>query len=105
MGGHAVWNDFEVLKLSHPPHLIMDTALCTQLRPPWRLNALPSLKLLASYWLEEDLHTGTHDSVHDAITALKLHYLHHYLHIAYCSEFQASMHQLCSECVEVGFAR
>lgn len=74
--GHAVWNDFEILKLSHPSQLVRDSALFAQLRPPWRTDRLPSLRMLASHWLKADMHYGQHDSVEDATVALKLYKLH-----------------------------
>lgn len=73
--GHAIENDFNVLHLSHPPSLVMDTSLQSTLLPPGR-KTVPSLKLLARYWLNEEMHTGVHDSVKDATTALRLYMLH-----------------------------
>jgi hypothetical protein len=45
------------------------------LLPPGR-HTTPSLKLLAEYWLNEDMHSGVHDSVQDATVALRLYLLH-----------------------------
>lgn len=73
--GHATWNDFKVLNLAHPKSQIHDTALDKDLRPPWRRNMLPSLSLLAEYWLREQIHDGIHDSISDATVALKLYHL------------------------------
>jgi len=73
--GHALWNDLEVLQITHPPELIRDTALHKGLRPPWRRMLLPSLSLLVSYWLNENMHDGVHDSIQDARAALRLYYL------------------------------
>merc|ERR1719410_2339945 len=74
--GHAVWNDFAALKIVHPAHLIRDTALFPLLRPPWRLDKLPSLRLLAQHWLQRDIQSGRHDSVEDAKVPLLLYALH-----------------------------
>lgn len=74
--GHAVWNDLEALKISHPCELVRDTSMYRGLRPPWRLDRLPSLRLLANCWLQEEMHSGMHDSVEDATAALRLYLLH-----------------------------
>jgi len=75
--GHAVWNDLEVLQLTHPDHLLRDTALYPRLRPPWLPpDRLPSLRHLAQDWLEMDIHRAVHDSVQDAIAPLRLYALH-----------------------------
>jgi RNA exonuclease 4 len=75
--GHALWNDFKVLKLHHPESDIRDTALYLKLRPPWRAHLLPSLNLLARCWLgDEACQAGVHDSVADATTALRIYGLH-----------------------------
>lgn len=74
--GHALWNDFKVLKLEHPKWLVRDTALYEKLRPPWRAHLLPSLNLLARCWLGSTCQAGVHDSVTDATTALQLYDLH-----------------------------
>lgn len=73
--GHALWNDFAALKISHPKHLVRDTALFPLLRPPWRLNKLPSLRLLAKLWLHTDIQSGRHDSIEDAKVPLLLYSL------------------------------
>lgn len=74
--GHAVWNDFEVLSISHPWDLVRDTALYAGLRPMWRRGLMPSLQLLARHWLQEEVQLGVHDSVEDAAVALRLYKMH-----------------------------
>lgn len=74
--GHALWNDFKVLQLHHPESMMRDTALYLKLRPPWRSDLLPSLNLLAHYWLGNACQAGVHDSVADATTALRIYELH-----------------------------
>lgn len=75
--GHAVWNDLQALMISHPEHLIRDTALYDGLRPPWwHQDKLPSLKMLAKTWLEENIQNAGHDSVDDASISLKLYSMH-----------------------------
>lgn len=37
---------------------------------------MPSLRLLAKYWLNEDMHAGVHNSVQDAWVALRLYMMH-----------------------------
>lgn len=73
--GHALENDFQALCLSHPAYLVRDTSLQPLLLPPGR-RTVPSLKLLAKYWLNEDMHGGVHDSIQDAAVALRLYMLH-----------------------------
>jgi RNA exonuclease 4 len=73
--GHALENDFKALKYSHPDCLVRDTSTQSFLLPPGRIT-VPSLRLLAKYWLNEDMHLGVHDSVKDATTALQLYLLH-----------------------------
>lgn len=75
--GHALWNDFRALRINHPGHLVRDTALNSKLRPPWRRSSLPSLDLLVRHWLGMEIRIGgVHDSVEDAMAALKLYQLH-----------------------------
>eukprot|EP00929_Paragymnodinium_shiwhaense_P063819 TRINITY_DN31935_c0_g1_i1.p1 TRINITY_DN31935_c0_g1~~TRINITY_DN31935_c0_g1_i1.p1 ORF type:complete len:373 (-),score=116.37 TRINITY_DN31935_c0_g1_i1:45-1163(-) len=71
--GHAVHHDFEVLELTHPHVLIRDTALFRPLRLPGREKKVPSLKALADQFLRRTIQEGTHDSVEDARTALRLY--------------------------------
>jgi len=73
--GHAIWNDFAALRLMHPADLTRDTAVCPLLRPPWRLNKLPSLRLLAKLWLQLEIQGGRHDSNEDAFMPLMLYSL------------------------------
>jgi RNA exonuclease 4 len=76
--GHALWNDFAALQITHPVERVRDTALNKSLRPPWRSNPLPSLRLLANFWLNKEVHgqAQEHDSVEDASTALLLYKFH-----------------------------
>lgn len=73
--GHALENDFRALAISHPLPLVRDTATQASLLPPGRINT-PSLRLLAKYWLNEDMHSGAHDSMQDAKVALRLYMMH-----------------------------
>lgn len=60
--GHALKNDFDVLLLSHPSHLIRDTSLYR----PFTANGtkcLPSLKKLCHDFLGYNIQEGEHDSV------------------------------------------
>lgn len=72
--GHSLQNDFQALLLSHPHVLIRDTSLYRPLRPPGQKKT-PSLRKLALHWLQEKIQDGTHDSVQDAKTALRLYML------------------------------
>lgn len=71
--GHAVHHDFEALDLDQPDRrTIRDTCTFSELRPPNRKQT-PSLKLLAEYWLDKTVQTGSHSSVEDARTAMMLY--------------------------------
>eukprot|EP00927_Polykrikos_kofoidii_P086012 TRINITY_DN9512_c0_g1_i3.p1 TRINITY_DN9512_c0_g1~~TRINITY_DN9512_c0_g1_i3.p1 ORF type:complete len:416 (+),score=78.43 TRINITY_DN9512_c0_g1_i3:41-1249(+) len=73
--GHSVNHDFDVLGLDHPHVLIRDTSTFRPLRPVGRERKTPSLKALAEHWLQLKIHDGSHDSVVDARTALRLYRL------------------------------
>ena len=71
--GHAVHHDFEALEIPQPAQeFIRDTCLYSALRPPNRKQT-PSLRLLAEYWLDKQVQTGTHSSVEDARTCMILY--------------------------------
>jgi DNA polymerase III epsilon subunit-like protein len=67
--GHGLQNDLQALMLSHPRHLIRDTALYKKLCPlkPKRL------KVLVAEHLGVDIQDGRHDSAEDARAALRLY--------------------------------
>jgi len=73
--GHALHNDFEVLRLPHPFELVRDTSTFQPLRPPNRERKTPSLRGLALHWLSETIHGGAHNSIEDACMALRLYKL------------------------------
>mmetsp|Transcript_13465 Transcript_13465/g.26446 ORF Transcript_13465/g.26446 Transcript_13465/m.26446 type:complete len:333 (-) Transcript_13465:88-1086(-) len=73
--GHALHNDFEVLRLMHPLELIRDTSTFRPLRPPGREGKMPSLKGLSLHWLSETIHGAAHNSIEDARMALRLYKL------------------------------
>lgn len=68
--GHAIHNDFTVLKINHPPELVRDTSqyfkFLFQGRPP-------SLKKLTESLLGIKIQKGEHDSVQDAQATMKLY--------------------------------
>lgn len=65
--GHALKNDFDVLRLNHPALLIRDTARCTFVKKLVVQNKrTPSLKWLANYLLGKEIQKAEHDSVEDA---------------------------------------
>merc|ERR1712176_1528028 len=82
------------LNICHPWWMVRDTAIYINLRPPWRKSKLPSLKLLVKHWLGEEFHVGTHDSVHDAIAALRLYHVHR-------NEWELSVHCYLSSCLHI----
>lgn len=71
--GHAVHNDFRVLKLNHTRKLTRDTAKCTILKNMANHHGTPSLKKLAKEVLGIEIQRGEHDSITDARVALRLY--------------------------------
>uniref|UniRef100_UPI00358FF107 interferon-stimulated 20 kDa exonuclease-like 2 n=1 Tax=Myxine glutinosa TaxID=7769 RepID=UPI00358FF107 len=79
--GHALHNDFDVIHLHHPSHLIRDTSTNLLLKKlakfPIRITA--SLKYLTKVLLKQDIQMGKkgHSSVEDARAAMQLFHLVH----------------------------
>eukprot|EP00057_Strongylocentrotus_purpuratus_P025962 XP_011680436.1 PREDICTED: apoptosis-enhancing nuclease-like [Strongylocentrotus purpuratus] len=77
--GHAVWNDFQALKFSHPPNDVRDTSKCKLLAEIYGSKCTPGqhlgLKSLAKYLLGIDVQRGEHSSVEDARAAMDLYKL------------------------------
>ncbi|CAD6196971.1 unnamed protein product [Caenorhabditis auriculariae] len=71
--GHALHNDFRVLKLVHGRKNTRDTAKCSVLRQLSTSTKMPSLKRLAKDVLGIEIQQGEHDSVIDARVALRLY--------------------------------
>uniref|UniRef100_A0AC35UBI1 RNA exonuclease 4 n=1 Tax=Rhabditophanes sp. KR3021 TaxID=114890 RepID=A0AC35UBI1_9BILA len=73
--GHAINNDFEVLKIfKHPKKLIRDTAKFVGFKSYFDDSfKSPSLKLLCKNVLSLDIQSGMHDSIKDAQHALLLY--------------------------------
>ncbi|KAI9054308.1 hypothetical protein LZ554_001476 [Drepanopeziza brunnea f. sp. 'monogermtubi'] len=67
--GHGLKQDFRVLNVHIPKSKVIDTI---DLFYSTSNRRLLSLSFLASYLLKEDIQIGTHDSIEDARTALKL---------------------------------
>lgn len=67
--GHAVQNDLQALLLSHPKHLVRDTARYKGLCP----DRPRSLKKLVAEVLGQSIQVGSHDSVQDARATLALY--------------------------------
>ncbi|KAH8927699.1 hypothetical protein BT69DRAFT_1213674 [Atractiella rhizophila] len=76
--GHDLGHDFQVLNITHPPHLIRDTAYY----PPFHKNTRrhpnlrPSLKFLCATVLDRKIQGGEHDSFEDAKGAMDLYIKH-----------------------------
>ncbi|XP_014910206.1 apoptosis-enhancing nuclease [Poecilia latipinna] len=77
--GHSIYNDFEVLNMDHPSHMVRDTSTTRHLQ---HLAGFPhgrrsSLKLLANKLLNRRIQAGRrgHCSVEDALAALDLYKL------------------------------
>ncbi|EPX74544.1 ubiquitin carboxy terminal hydrolase [Schizosaccharomyces octosporus yFS286] len=68
--GHGLQKDFRIINLLLPPEQVIDTVDLFFLSSRQRKL---SLKYLSWYLLEEDIQLTEHDSVEDALTALKLY--------------------------------
>lgn len=73
--GHALFNDFKVLKFGHHTQLIRDTSKYLLFKETANGNS-PSLKKLTKMFLDEDIQTGEHNSIEDAKAAMKLYIKH-----------------------------
>lgn len=72
--GHSLYNDMQVLFLSHHHKKIRDTQ---KYKPFKKLcGGMPSLKKLAATILNVTVQTGEHSSVEDAQTAMRLYMTH-----------------------------
>lgn len=70
--GHAIHNDFSVLKLSHPPEMTRDTSKYFKYLFQGKT---PSLKKLCETLLGVKIQKGEHNSVQDAQATMKLYVL------------------------------
>lgn len=68
--GHGLSNDFRIVNIHVPENQIIDTSLLFHL-PEYKRYL--SLKFLAFALLNENVQTGNHDSIEDAVTALRLY--------------------------------
>jgi RNA exonuclease 4 len=98
--GHSLHNDFAALMLSHPKHLIRDTANYHMFKKSLRTTS-PSLKRLAKEYLGLDIQTGEHDSVEDARIAMLIYRLHRDQWDDYTAklaryDFQTDLHGECN---------
>lgn len=69
--GHALHYDLDALELQHPHQDIRDTSVHYQHR--YQYNHTPSLKNLASEFLNLTMQVGSHDSIDDARAAMRLY--------------------------------
>nr|CDS29628.1 interferon stimulated 20 kDa exonuclease [Hymenolepis microstoma] len=74
--GHAIWNDFEVLRLNHPHYLIRDT--CTAPYPRVRIGrgkkGLVALRDLFFDFFGKEIQQGEHSSVEDARATMAIYH-------------------------------
>lgn len=76
--GHAIHNDFKVLKLTYPSRYIRDTAKYKPLRQMAGgiVHKVPKLRDLTHHLLGVQIQQGEHDSVMDARMAMRLYLMH-----------------------------
>ncbi|XP_060858336.1 RNA exonuclease 4-like isoform X2 [Metopolophium dirhodum] len=72
--GHSLKNNFRMLEISHPEHMLRDISTCSTFTILTK-NQKPSLKRLARYYFETVLPDGEHRSVENAKAALRLYML------------------------------
>jgi DNA polymerase III epsilon subunit-like protein len=66
--GHGLAKDFRIINVTPPPDRVIDTVELFHLERQRKL----SLRFLAALLLSADIQGGAHDSIEDALTALKL---------------------------------
>ena len=83
--GHGLKQDFKMINIVVPPAQIVDTVELFHFKRQRKL----SLRFLASYLLGIDIQQGTHDSIEDARTAVRLY--EKYLELVAEGNFQAKL--------------
>ncbi len=68
--GHALSNDWNALKLSHPPQLVRDTSAWGQSR--FGYKRLPSLKFMCKMHLQLDVQDSAHSPAEDSYASMLL---------------------------------
>jgi len=76
LAGHGLAKDFRIANFVVPPHQVVDTVALFRLAG----KRLLSLRYLAACLLGADIQATTHDSVEDAVTALRLYRVWRALH-------------------------
>lgn len=93
--GHGLHNDFRTVNIHVPSTQVIDTSRLYYL-PEYRRYL--SLKFLAYTLLNEDVQAGNHDSIEDAVTALRLYQTYKRLITNNGkSGFQVVLHQIYQE--------
>ncbi|KAK3256488.1 hypothetical protein CYMTET_34386, partial [Cymbomonas tetramitiformis] len=83
--GHGLKKDFRMLNIILPNENVIDTVELFHFKRQRKL----SLRFLASYLLKLDIQQHTHDSIEDAVTALRLY--HKYLELVKAGTFQETL--------------
>jgi len=76
LAGHGLAKDFRIANFVVPPHQVVDTVALFRLTG----KRLLSLRYLAACLLGADIQGTTHDSIEDAVTALRLYRVWRALH-------------------------
>jgi len=86
--GHGLPKDFRIINIVVPPEQVIDTVELFHIPRQRKI----SLKFLASFLLNLDIQTGTHNSIEDARTALALYQA--YLRLIEAGQFESTLNQI-----------
>ncbi|ODV58481.1 poly(A)-specific ribonuclease, partial [Ascoidea rubescens DSM 1968] len=90
--GHGLTNDFRIINIQVPKEQVRDT-IELYFKPDQKRKL--SLKFLSYFVLKQDVQLGNHDSIEDALTALKLY--KKYLELKAIGEFENTLDNIYHE--------